>query len=73
MFDKNVGIYGLNALRIMDDPEWVKRLTESFASIDEMNIVPHVDKVFPADEVAAAHEYLQTKKAVGKILLEWPN
>lgn len=71
LFDSNVGVYGLNALHVMEDPEWVRRLTENFATIDEMNLVPHVDKIFPAEDVAAAHEYLQTKQAVGKILLEW--
>ena len=71
LFDQNIGVYGLNALRIMEDPAWVKHLTAHFSTIEEMRLVPHVDRVFPAQDVAAAHEYLQSKQAVGKVLLEW--
>jgi len=71
LFDQNVGVYGLNALHIMEDPSWVQRLTAAFSNIDEMGLVPHVDRVFPARDVAEAHAYLQTKQAVGKVLLAW--
>ena len=71
LFDVNQGVFGLNALHIMEDETWVRRMTESFASIDEMGLQPHVGKVFEAADVASAHEFLQTKQAVGKVLLEW--
>jgi 2-desacetyl-2-hydroxyethyl bacteriochlorophyllide A dehydrogenase len=71
MFDTNTGIFALNALHILQDPTWVERLTSSLTAVEEMGLKPHVGKVFPADEVAGAHEYLQTRKALGKVLLEW--
>jgi NADPH:quinone reductase-like Zn-dependent oxidoreductase len=71
MFDANTGIFALNALHILQDPTWVERLTSSLTAVEEMGLKPHVGKVFPADEVAGAHEYLQTRKALGKVLLEW--
>lgn len=71
MFDSNTGVYALNALHVLQDPVWVKRLTESLSTVEEMGLRPHIGKVFAADDVAQAHEFLQTRKATGKVLLEW--
>lgn len=71
MFDANAGVFGLNALRVLEDETWVRRLTESLATIEDMQLKPHVGKVFPSNEVAQAHEYLQTRQAKGKVLLSW--
>ena len=71
MFHSNTGIYALNALHILRDPSWVAKLTASIASVETMGIVPHIGKVFAAGDVAGAHEFLQTRRATGKVLLEW--
>ena len=34
-------------------------------------IKPNVDKVFPASEVRAAHEYLESNESFGKVILEF--
>ncbi len=71
LFNANTGIYALNALHVLRDPEWIARLTRSMQSIEAMGLSPHVGKVFPAAEVASAHAFLETKQATGKILLAW--
>ncbi len=71
LFDSSSGIYGLNALHVLRDPDWIERLTSSMTTVEAMNLAPHVGKVFPATDVAAAHEFLETKKATGKVLLAW--
>jgi len=71
MFDHNIGVYALNALTILRDESWIRRLTERVAAAGEMNIVPHVGKIFPASDAPAAHAYLETRQALGKVLLEW--
>ncbi len=71
LFDANVGVYGLNALHIMEDERWIQRMTEGFATVDDMQLKPHIGGVFPAEEVAEAHRFLQTRQALGKVLLEW--
>lgn len=71
LFDRNTGVYALNALKVLEDPTWVARLTERLADVEALALRPHVGKVFPAAEVAAAHELLETKGAVGKVLLAW--
>jgi 2-desacetyl-2-hydroxyethyl bacteriochlorophyllide A dehydrogenase len=71
LFDVSTGIFALNALHVLRDPAWVARLTRSLSSIEQIGLVPHVGKVFPAAEAAAAHAFLETKQATGKILLQW--
>jgi NADPH:quinone reductase-like Zn-dependent oxidoreductase len=71
LFDTNSGIFAINALLVLQDEAWIRRLTEGVKEIDDMKLLPHVGKVFEADAVADAHEYLQTKQAKGKVLLSW--
>ncbi len=71
MFEKNIGVYALNALPILRDESWIRRLTDRVAQAGDMNIVPHVGKIFPATDAPAAHAYLETRQALGKVLLEW--
>lgn len=71
LFDANTGIYGLNALRVLEDPVWVERLTRAVDAVPAIGLRPHVGKVFPAHEVAHAHRFLETKRATGKVLLAW--
>lgn len=71
LFDANTGIYALNALHVLRDPQWIERLTRSMTTVEQMGLRPHVGKVFPAADVAAAHAFLETKQATGKVLLAW--
>lgn len=71
MFERNIGVYALNALPILRDETWIRRLTERVAAVADMEIAPHVGKIFPAREAPAAHAYLETRQALGKVLLEW--
>jgi 2-desacetyl-2-hydroxyethyl bacteriochlorophyllide A dehydrogenase len=71
LFNDNTGIYALNALHVLRDPAWIARLTRSMSSIAPMGVSPHVGKIFPAADVAAAHHFLETKQATGKVLLQW--
>jgi 2-desacetyl-2-hydroxyethyl bacteriochlorophyllide A dehydrogenase len=73
LMDKNAGVFGLNALHILRDDTWATRLTEKLAGAREMQLAPHVSKVFPAKAAAEAHEFLATRRALGKVLLEWPS
>jgi 2-desacetyl-2-hydroxyethyl bacteriochlorophyllide A dehydrogenase len=71
LFDANTGVYALNALNILRDPVWAEKLTSSMSEIQAMHLKPHVGKVFEATDVAAAHAFLETKQATGKVLLHW--
>lgn len=71
LFDDNSGIFALNALKVLEDPTWVARLTQSIGLVEALALTPHVGKVFPAAQVADAHHLLETKGATGKVLLAW--
>ena len=71
LFNATTGIFALNSLTVLRDPAWVTRLTQSLARVEQIGLVPHVGKVFPAADVAAAHSFLETKQATGKVLLQW--
>jgi len=71
LMNHNAGVFGLNALKVLEDEGWVKRLVTAFEAVDVQGVRPHVDRIFPAAEVADAHVYLQTKQARGKLLLAW--
>jgi NADPH:quinone reductase-like Zn-dependent oxidoreductase len=32
---------------------------------------PTLAKVFKATDIAAAHDYLETRKSIGKVVVEW--
>lgn len=72
LFDSSTGIYALNALTVLRDPAWIERLTKSLTGVEAMGLRPVIGKVFAAGDVAAAHTFLQTKQATGKVLLQWP-
>jgi NADPH2:quinone reductase len=71
MFDHNYGLFALNALHVLRDESWIEHLTSKVGEIDQIGLRPHVGKVFAATDAPAAHEFLQTRQALGKVLLEW--
>jgi 2-desacetyl-2-hydroxyethyl bacteriochlorophyllide A dehydrogenase len=71
LFNDNTGIYALNALHVLKDPNWIAKLTRSMDTIQAMGLEPHVGKVFDASEVGQAHDFLSTKQATGKVLIAW--
>ncbi|MFN0247857.1 MAG: alcohol dehydrogenase catalytic domain-containing protein [Kofleriaceae bacterium] len=71
LFDENTGVYALNALHVLRDPEWIAKLTRSMSTIPAMKLEPHVGKVFDASEVGQAHDFLSSKQATGKVLIAW--
>jgi epothilone polyketide synthase D len=73
LMNKNVGLFGLNALHILRDDGWAARLTERLTDVADMELSPHVSKIFPAVDAPRAHEFLATRRALGKVLLEWPD
>lgn len=62
------GVMGLNVLRLFDGTDYLMNLLKKAEMFD---LKPHVDKVFDASEVSKAHEYIESKRARGKVLLKW--
>jgi NADPH:quinone reductase-like Zn-dependent oxidoreductase len=71
LMHRNTGVYGLNALKVLEDESWVRRLTAAVEGADLSWLKAHVGRVFAAEEVADAHAFIQTKQATGKVVLSW--
>lgn len=62
------GVMGLNVLRLFDGSDYLMNLLKK---AEDFDLTPHVDKIFDAKEASAAHAYLESKQARGKVLLKW--
>jgi NADPH:quinone reductase-like Zn-dependent oxidoreductase len=66
-------LMGVNMLHIADKrPRVIEHCLEEVVNLFQKKIfVPLEGKIFNATEIAAAHRYLQEKKATGKVALTW--
>jgi NADPH2:quinone reductase len=70
---RSISITGLNMLRIADNkPEALQRCLESVtALVAKGELKPVVGASFAADRIAEAHDYLASRKSVGKVVVTW--
>ncbi|MCP5191136.1 MAG: zinc-binding dehydrogenase [Pseudomonadales bacterium] len=70
LLNNNRGVFGTNMGRLFGEFD---RLTPDLAEIvrllGEGTLAPVVDKVFPLEQAAAAHHYIQERRNFGKVLL----
>jgi NADPH:quinone reductase-like Zn-dependent oxidoreductase len=66
-------IIGVNLLRIADNrPHIFKHcLSNVIDMVAKGIILPHVDKVFAVKDIAQAHDYLESRQSIGKIVMAW--
>ncbi len=66
-------IIGINMLRIADNkPAVLQRCLTNVVRLTEEGVFkPTIGKVFPVNDIAAAHEYLEKRKSMGKIAVQW--
>jgi len=67
------GILGVNMLKIADHkPEILLNTLKSVVDLAEKGkIKPLVGKEYKAEEIAAAHDYFESRRSIGKIVLYW--
>jgi NADPH:quinone reductase-like Zn-dependent oxidoreductase len=73
LLQESQALIGLNVLRIADHhPE---KLAQGFSELQKLvaagELHSHVGATFPVREVASAHELLESRQSVGKIVLRW--
>ena len=70
LFNRNRGVFGLNLGHMWHEPEkiavWMR---EILRGVEEGWIKPYVDRAFRFDEAGAAHQYLEQRKNIGKVVL----
>ena len=70
---KSKSIIGINMLNIGDDkPETLARcMKNSVDLVKQGKLKPHVGATFKAMEIASAHDLLESRKSMGKIVVYW--
>jgi len=70
---KSQGAIGVNMLRIGDHkPDTLKRCLDGVISLVREEVLkPHIGGTFKSNEIAQAHELLESRKSIGKIVVEW--
>lgn len=70
LIDQNKGVFGVNLGHMWQEVDRIRTWGEELLRLWTERVVrPHVDKVFPFSEAAAAHHYIQDRRNVGKVLL----
>jgi len=66
-------LIGVNMLRIADNRPHVFQsvLNDVVALWDKGIIKPHVGKVFSAEDIGAAHSFLESRQSMGKVVCQW--
>jgi NADPH:quinone reductase-like Zn-dependent oxidoreductase len=70
LMSRNKGVFGLNLGHLWSEGDKVANwMSEILCGINEAWIRPHVDRVFPFDQIAEAHRYIEARKNIGKVVL----
>lgn len=70
LLNKNRGVFGLNLGHLWHEPEKVAVwMRDILRGVEEGWIRPYVDRTFSFEEVGAAHQYLEERKNIGKVVL----
>jgi NADPH2:quinone reductase len=66
-------IIGLNMLRIADEkPAMIQHCLEEVIQLTQQGIfTPTLGKVFNITNIAEAHDYLEQRKSMGKVVVQW--
>ncbi len=66
-------VLGVNMLTIADQrPEVLRRCLEAVVELwEEGKIKPVVGGVFKGDDIAGAHRFVEERKSMGKVIVEW--
>ncbi len=73
LVQQSKAMIGVNMLRIADHkPHILKKALARAIDLCEQGIInPRLDKVFPAGQIADAHDYLESRQSMGKVVVEW--
>lgn len=70
LMDKNRGVSGTNMGHLWGEVELMAHHLDKVLELNaEGKLTAHVDRVFPLDKAGEAHQYVQDRKNVGKVLL----
>jgi len=66
----STGFYGVHLARLAERPQLFHAIMKNlFAYYLEGKIKPHIGKTFPFEQIAEAHEFLESRQSIGKLIL----
>jgi NADPH:quinone reductase-like Zn-dependent oxidoreductase len=68
LFNQNKGVFGLNVLHVMNNPQLVEKLKQE---ILKTKVEPLIGRIFAAKDVSFAHLCIENREVAGKVLLRW--
>ena len=71
MMSSNRGVFGIHLGRWKNIDHLEKAKDDLLTWIDGGKINPHVDKVFSKEQASDAHHYIQDRKNIGKVLIDF--
>jgi synaptic vesicle membrane protein VAT-1 len=70
LLNANKGVFGVNLGHLWNEIPRIRGWAADLLDLWDRGVIrPHVDRVFPFAEAAAAHHYVQDRKNIGKVLL----
>lgn len=70
LLNKNRGVFGLNLGHMWHEPEKVAEWVQAImAGVTAGWVRPHVDKSFRFEQAGEAHNYIESRKNIGKVVL----
>ncbi|HSD47758.1 MAG TPA: medium chain dehydrogenase/reductase family protein [Pyrinomonadaceae bacterium] len=70
LLNRNRGVFGLNLGHMWHEPEKVAIwMRDILRGVDEGWVQPYVDRAFSFDDAGKAHQYLEARKNIGKVVL----
>lgn len=70
LINRNRGVFGLNLGHMWHEPEKVAIwMRDILRGVGEGWVRPYVDQAFSFDDVAKAHQYMEARKNIGKVVL----
>ena len=70
LINRNRGVFGLNLGHMWHEPEKVAIwMRDILRGVEEGWVQPHVDQAFPFADAGKAHQYLEARKNIGKVVL----
>jgi len=70
LIEHNISISGVQVLLLWNELAYFQRMMRELLDLYQAGVIkPHIDAVFPLEQVAAAHRFVEQRQSKGKVLL----
>ncbi len=70
LIEHNISISGVQVLLLWNELAYFQRIMRELMDLYQAGVIkPHIDAVFPLQQVAAAHRFVEQRQSKGKVLL----